>query len=516
MTLVFDEFVLDLAKRELRRGQTPVQLEPQAFDLLRHLIAHRHRVVGREELTEAIWRGRIVSDAALTTRISAIRRTLGDTGRMQRLIRTISRKGFRFVAAVQEFVDANADEQEIGEGSAAATARSHRRSEPASIGVFPFAALTEGVVEQRIGESLASELVIALCHYRWFSVFAPLSMLQSPAGWGNKLDFRYAVRGTVRRHGEILRITAHLIDISTGRNLWGERFNGRLDEDFTWQDGVVATMAGSIEPQLRTAEAYAAAQVDRQATPYQLHLQADRFFSDGRTSVMRSLHLLERALVLDPDYAPALARAALCLWTLDISVGGRDRLADRRNAVAFARRALDVANEPEPIAMAAFVLAYFGEDIDEALALLDHALNLNPYLAYGWCMKGMTHLYAGKPEPALESFQTSLRLNPHGRLARPNNFGIGLAEFFMGHPGAAIANLHRVVQEFPRWTTPYTALAAAYAQQNSVADATRVAKRLASIDASLVPNILQFRDTKHRDLLRPGAQLHRAAQMAAR
>jgi DNA-binding winged helix-turn-helix (wHTH) protein len=148
MTLAFDEFVLDLAKRELRRGQTPVQLEPQAFDLLSHLIAHRHRVVGREELTEAVWRGRIVSDAALTTRISAIRRALGDTGRMRRLIQTVSRKGFRFVAAVQEFVDANADGQEIGEGSAAATARSRRQPEPASIGVFPFAALTEGVVEQ--------------------------------------------------------------------------------------------------------------------------------------------------------------------------------------------------------------------------------------------------------------------------------------------------------------------------------------------------------------------------------
>jgi DNA-binding winged helix-turn-helix (wHTH) protein/tetratricopeptide (TPR) repeat protein len=515
MTLVFEQFVLDLAKRELRRGQTPVPMEPQAFDLLGHLIAHRHRVVGREELTEAIWHGRIVSDAALTTRISTIRRALGDTGKSQRLIRTVSRKGFRFVAAVQEIVDPNAYGQEIGRRSAV-DLRSRRQPELASIGVFPFAALTEGAVEQRLGESLASELVIALCHYRWFSVLAPLSMLRSSAGLGNKLDFRYAVGGTVQRHGKILRIAAHLIDASSGRNLWGDRFDGRLGEGLTWQDGVVATMAGSIEPQIRMAEAYGAAQADRHATPYRLHLHAHPIFSDGRASVMRSLHLLERAVSLDPDYAPALADAAFCLQVLDINVGGRDRSADRRNAVGFARRALEIAKEPEPIATSAFALAYFGEDMDEALALLDHALTLNPYFARGWYMKGMAHLYAGEPEPALESLRTSLRLNPQEKLGHRNNFGIGLAEFFMGHHGAAIAELRKVVQEFPRWATPYAALAAVYAQRSSVADATRVADRLASIDSSLAPNIVQFRDAKHRDLLKPGARLHRLARMGAR
>lgn len=514
MAFVFDQFVLDFAKRELRRGQTALKLEPQAFDLLSYLVVHRDRMVGRDELMEALWGGRIVSDAALTTRINTVRRAVGDTGRAQHVIRTIPRKGFRFIAAVTEFVDP----KDNGRNAGATDVRLHWRPERTSVSVFPFTALTKGPVEQWLGESLASELVIALCRYRWFSVLAPLSTLQSLAGpiasFQNRPELRYAVRGTVRRVGDVLRVTAHLVDIGSGTNLWGDSFDGRLGEDFTWQDGIVATMAGSIEPQLRIAEAYNAAQADRDATPYRLHLRAHPIFSDGKENVLRSFHLLERALALDPNYAPALADAAFCLQVLDINVAGRDRQADRRKAIAFARKALQIADEPEPIATAAFTLAYFGEDLHEALALLDHALALNPHFARGWYMKGMAHLYAGQPEPALESLATSLRLNPHERLGRRNNFGIGLAEFFMGHHHAAIAKLQQVVQEFPKWATPYAALAAGYAHHNSLADATRVATRLTSIDASLAPNVAQFRNPKHRDLLAVGARLHRAARVA--
>ena len=459
MALTFDEFVLDFDTRELRSGQTPLRLEPQAFDLLSYLVVHRNRVVGRDELTEAIWRGRIVSDAALTTRISTIRRILGDTGKGQRLIRTIPRKGFRFVPTVREFVDPSFN----GQGRSSSDNRAHRPPERTTIGVFPFAAITEGAVEQRLGQSLASELVIALCRYRWFSVLAPISMLQSvtqPAALHGNMGLRYAVRGTVRRHGNALRVTAHLIDILNGANLWGDSFDGSLDENFTWQDGIVATMAGSIEPQLRVAEAFSAVQADRDATPYRLHLQSSHpiFSDDRKISVLRSLHLLERALTLDPDYAPALADAAFCLQVLDINVAGRDRSADRRNAVAFLRarrsRSPTTRSRSQPPRSRWRISARICTRL--SARLLDHALTLNPYLARGWYMKGMAHLYAGQPEPAQDSLETSLRLNPRDRLGRRNNFGIGLAELFMGHGDAAIAKLRQVVQEFPRWAIRLT------------------------------------------------------------
>jgi DNA-binding winged helix-turn-helix (wHTH) protein len=147
MAFVFDEFILDLDKRELRNGQTPVKLEPQAFDLLRYLIIHRDRVVGRDELIETIWQGRIVSDAALATRINTVRRALGDTGKTQRLIRTVSRNGFRFAAAVQEVADP-ADRSGAGGRVADRAEPANRSPDRAPVAVFPFAAVT-GDPEER-------------------------------------------------------------------------------------------------------------------------------------------------------------------------------------------------------------------------------------------------------------------------------------------------------------------------------------------------------------------------------
>ena len=102
MLYFFENFVLDPARRELRRGNALIAVQPQVFDLLEYLITHRDRVVSKEDILEAVWGGRIVSESALTTRINATRTAVDDDGDRQRLIRTIPRKGIRFVGVVQE------------------------------------------------------------------------------------------------------------------------------------------------------------------------------------------------------------------------------------------------------------------------------------------------------------------------------------------------------------------------------------------------------------------------------
>ena len=102
MRYLFEDFALDTDRRELRRGADVVAVAPQVFDLLDYLIRNRERVVSKDDLISAIWNGRIVSDAALTTRLNAARGVIGDTGDEQRLIKTLPRKGFRFVGAVRE------------------------------------------------------------------------------------------------------------------------------------------------------------------------------------------------------------------------------------------------------------------------------------------------------------------------------------------------------------------------------------------------------------------------------
>ena len=102
MRYCFEEFAFDIDRRELHRGAEVVSITPQVFDLLEYLIRNRERVVSKDELINAVWNGRIVSDAALTTRLNAVRAAIGDTGEEQRLIKTLPRKGFRFVGAVRE------------------------------------------------------------------------------------------------------------------------------------------------------------------------------------------------------------------------------------------------------------------------------------------------------------------------------------------------------------------------------------------------------------------------------
>jgi DNA-binding winged helix-turn-helix (wHTH) protein len=100
--LRFEDFVLDPDRCELRRAGNLIAVEPQVFDLINYLVCRRDRVVTKDELLDEIWGGRVVSESTLTSRINAARRALSDSGDEQRLVRTIARKGFRFIGAVQD------------------------------------------------------------------------------------------------------------------------------------------------------------------------------------------------------------------------------------------------------------------------------------------------------------------------------------------------------------------------------------------------------------------------------
>src|SRR6202045_860278 len=99
---LFEEYAFDINRRELHRGADVVSVAPQVFDLLDYLIRNRERVVSKDDLIHAIWNGRTVSDGALTTRLNVARSAIGDSGDEQRLIKTLPRKGFRFVGTVRE------------------------------------------------------------------------------------------------------------------------------------------------------------------------------------------------------------------------------------------------------------------------------------------------------------------------------------------------------------------------------------------------------------------------------
>ena len=108
MSFRFADFEIDVARQELRRGGATIHIEPQVFDVLVHLVRNHNRTVSREELVDTVWKGRVVSEAALSSRIAAARKAIGDTGNDQRLIRTVHKRGFRFVGEVADAPDTSA------------------------------------------------------------------------------------------------------------------------------------------------------------------------------------------------------------------------------------------------------------------------------------------------------------------------------------------------------------------------------------------------------------------------
>src|SRR6516162_1642332 len=392
----FGDHVLDIERRELRRGDEPVALEPQVFDLLVYLVRNRGRVVNKDDLIDSVWGGRIVSDSALTTRLNAARRAVNDSGATQRVIRTVARKGVRFVAEVEG--DAAL------EAAAAAPEPSPALPDKPSIAVLPFANLSGDPEQEYFVDGMVEEIITALSRIRWLFViarnssFAYRGQAVDVNRIGRELGVRYVLEGSVRKVGDRVRITAQLIDAANGAHLWADRFDGDVQDVLELQDNVAVSVAGVIEPTLQAAEISRSA--DRRThdlAAYDLYLRAlphGRSYEKDR--VVQAIDLLRRAIERDPRYGPALALSAWCHLQLDVSGWADCRDTNRRKAVDLARQALRVAgDDPGVLTHAGHVLGYFGEDIKAAIGLMDRSLELNPSFAHGWRWSGWIRLYAG-------------------------------------------------------------------------------------------------------------------------
>jgi TolB-like protein len=240
MPFAFGEHVLDVERRELRRGGDPVAVEPQVFDLIVYLVQNRDRVVTKDELLDAVWGGRIVSESALTTRINAVRRAVGDSGEAQAVIRTIQRRGFRFIAEVR---DEGAPMRDAPALEAAALALPDKPS----IAVLPFLNLSGDPDQEYFADGMIEEIITALSRIRWLFVIARNSSFTYKGQAidvkqvGRELGVRYLLEGSVRKASGRVRIAAQLIEAETGRHVWADRFDGALEDVFELQDEVASS-----------------------------------------------------------------------------------------------------------------------------------------------------------------------------------------------------------------------------------------------------------------------------------
>jgi len=500
--------MLDTQRRELRRGADLIALEPQVFDLLVYLVRNRGRVVSKDNLIDGVWGGRIVSDSALTTRLNAARRAVNDSGAEQRVIRTLARKGVRFVAEVTE--------DGILEAPAAAAEPPLALTDKPSIAVLAFANLSGDPEQEYFADGMAEEIITALSRIRWLLVIARNSSFSYKGQVidvkrvGRDLGVRYVLEGAVRKAGDRVRITAQLIDATNGAHLWADRFEGSLEDVFELQDKVAVSVAGVIEPALQAAEA---ARSDSRPTTdlgaYDCYLRALAvFYPMTKEAVLEALGLLEQAIAIDRNYGPALALAASCHMQFINYSWAEDPATARHKAVDLARRALRAAgDDPDVIASAAMVLAVFGEDIDTMMALADHALAINPSSARGWYHSGFLRLMAGKPDRAIELAEVSLRLSPRARIGGVHTV-IGASHFLSRRFDESRAKLLLAIEETPNFPVPYRYLAACCAHMGRFDEARDVVTRLRAITPNVIPpRMLYLRNAEHRELYLSGLRL---------
>jgi adenylate cyclase len=406
----------------------------------------------------------------------------------------------------------------VGSGSAAEPAATMPIALPLpdkpSIAVLPFTNLSGDPEQEYFADGMVEEIITALSRIRWLFVIARNSTFTYKGQpvevkrVGQELGVRYVLEGSVRKAGRRVRITTQLIDALTGTHLWADRFDGSLEDVFELQDKVAMSVAGVIEPALREAEiARSAAHPTSDLTAYDFYLRAFPILFSASRKIPEALHLLEEAIERDPHYGPALAWAAFCHYRLSLDGRSDDPDADRREGVDLARRALQVVrDDPETLANAALVLAYFGEDISAMMALVDRALALNPSFARGWHISGTLRLWAGQPDLTIEHIETSLRLSPRARVGMSFSL-LGAAYLVSRRFEEAVPKLLLAIQEDPNYPPPHRSLAACYAQMGRLDEARQVVTKLRAITSVVAPDISYVRNLEHRELYLSGLRL---------
>jgi adenylate cyclase len=385
-----------------------------------------------------------------------------------------------------------------------------------SIAVLPFTNMSGDPEQEYFADGMTEEIITALSRIRWLFVIARNS---SFAYKGKAIDIkqvarelgvRYILEGSVRKGGQKIRITGQLIDSLTGAHLWADRFDGSLEDIFELQDKVATSIAGIIEPTVQDAEIRRSAnRPTNDLTAYDLYLRAlalFRFDVPDRKGIVAALDLLGHAIKRESHYAPALAAAAFCHMQLHVSgwSTGLDR--EKAEGVNLAQRALQVTRDDSGVlGLCGYVLGYFGEDINAAIKLIDHALTLNPSFTHGWYWSGWLRLWAGQPELAISHFETSLRLSP--RFRTRIFMAIGVAYFLAQRFEDAAAMLLRALQEEPSWPPSYRFLASCYAHMGRLDDAHYIVERLRGITPVIVPDATDWRDPEHRGLYLSGLRL---------
>jgi len=487
---LFEEYVLDADRRELHRGVEVISIAPKAFDLLHYLICNRGQVVSKDELIKAIWNGRAMSDVALTTRINAVRRAIGDTGEGQRLLKTLPRKGLRFVGSVQEA------QQPVAPSAVSARSKdlqetAHLRTSPPhlSILVLPFANLSgdprQDYFVDGVTESLTTDLsrISGSFVIGRHTAFAYKGKTTDPRRLGHELNVRYLLEGSIQRGGNRLRVNVQLVDAETANHLWAERFDQPLSDLFDMQDEIVSRLANTLGAQLIEAEARRAERSLR-TDALDLYFQGRAWMNKGTTTeyLTRARGFFERALAIDPRNIDALVGLA----GADVTMAGNGLTDDQApRFLAAETNAIKALSSDPAHAIAHWVLGAvynFTNRAAQGIAECQQALVLDRNLAGAHGSMGAGKFLMGRPDETEAHILEALRLSPRDINAYWWMYCIGRAKIHLGSDAEAADWLRRSIEANRNYPLAHFGLAATLGLFGALDEAQAAAKAGLSLD----------------------------------
>ena len=517
----FDTYSLDTETLGLTSAGDTITAEPQVFLLLQFLIENRERVVSRDDIIDAVWDGRIVSESALTYAVKEARRLVGDDGKAQAVIRTLPRRGFRFVAEVTEggIEDGAVAAQDLSDEPSPANRRWRLPAIAAalvviiaagglsswkpwipkveaadpdhfafplpdlpSIAVLPFENLSGDEKQDYIGGGITENITTALLRVPEMFVIPrtttraykgkPVSVAQV----AEELGVRYVLEGSVQRSNDEVRVTATLVDALKGHHIWTKRYERQLQDAFALQDDITFNVLTELEVKLTDGERARGLRGNtKNLEAYQLVRRGmrsrNRFTEEGNLEAQK---LFEEAVELDPNYAFGWNMLG---WT-HVSSAARGHTEDPAKETA---RALELAHKAlalDPAFGAPYLLlaqiSRYGGRYDEAIGFAEKGVALLPNIPVASTVLAGNLVAAGRPEEALAPLQRAKRFSPVTPAILI--FLEGRAYHTLGRYEEAITAFERARARNPKMLLAVAFLAMTYANAGRVEEARVVAQ----------------------------------------
>ena len=411
---------LDTDRVELTGAGGTIALEPKAYDLLHFLLERRDRVVSREEVIEAVWDGRFISDTAVSTVLKSLRKALGDDGESQRFVRTIRGRGYRFIGEVSIQLNAPVLPRSQKTDATASGAEPTLIGSKPKLAILPFRRLGWSSEHGVVADGVPADLIAGLSRLRWLQVVAQESTFRFKGlnpdleTVRTELHATYALGGTIEVTGPRVLTGVELSDLRSKTVVWADQFSGNLDDIHQTRNDIAAAVVAALELQIPLngalrAQSCSTEQLDAWGA-YHLGLHYIFRFTEADNAVATGY--FERATRLDPHFASAFAalsftsyQSAAMRWAPD-----RDRAIDQARAQAERSLLLDPL---DPFANLSegrlFLLLGRPED---GRPWLDRSVQLSPSYAKGYYSRGFAAMLAGQMADCIADMDRAMDLSP--------------------------------------------------------------------------------------------------------